>query len=208
MLDSTQSYLSELTTLVYWEYIAVLLGCVYVLLAVRENQWCWYAGFVSALMYALMYWQGQLWVESLLNFYYVIMAVIGMWSWRQGSINQPLSITSWPVRVHMCIIALTSLIAFLLGAVASIYSNYIVLSYFESFTLCFAVIVTYLVVKKVLENWLYWIVINVAPMYLYFMKGYYPTLALAVLYTLMAFVGYKYWYESYEVKKGKTLAQL
>ena len=41
---------------------------------------------------------------------------------------------------------------------------------------CFAVVTTYLVAKKVLENWLYWIVIDAASMYLYYEKGYYPTL--------------------------------
>ncbi|TMO79912.1 nicotinamide mononucleotide transporter, partial [Pseudoalteromonas ruthenica] len=78
----------------------------------------------------------------------------------------------------------------------------------DSFTTCFAVVTTYLVAKKVLENWLYWIVIDAASMYLYFEKGYYPTLVLFVFYTIMAAWGFKTWYEEYEQHQAKPLAQL
>ncbi|MBD1580713.1 nicotinamide riboside transporter PnuC [Pseudoalteromonas sp. S16_S37] len=208
MPESFSVFLSTLVTSSYWEYTAVLLGFTYVVLAVRESLWCWYAGFVSTAMYALMYWHGSLLVESILNFYYMLMAVMGWWVWRQGTINTPLPIVSWSLQVHLCIIVLTSLFAIFLGALMQEFSSDIGFSYVESFTLCFAVVVTYLVVRKVLENWLYWIVINMAPMYLYFMKGYYPTLALAMLLTLISCVGYKCWYESYELRQGKTLANL
>ena len=81
-------------------------------------------------------------------------------------------------------------------------------AYLDSFTTCFAVVTTYLVAKKILENWLYWIVIDAASMYLYYEKGYYPTLALFVFYTLMAGWGFKTWYEEYEQSQAKPLAQL
>ncbi|NOU51992.1 nicotinamide mononucleotide transporter [Pseudoalteromonas sp. JBTF-M23] len=208
MPDSFTVFLNALLTSSYWEYTAVLLGFMYVVLAVRESLWCWYAGFVSSIMYAAMYWHGNILVEAILNLYYMLMAVIGWWVWRQGTNNSPLPIISWPVRIHLFIIILTSLFAISLSTLIQELSNDISLSYIESFTLCFAVVITYLVVRKVLENWLYWIVINMAPMYLYFMKGYYPTLALALLLTLISCVGYKRWYERYELKQGKTLAEL
>ena len=82
------------------------------------------------------------------------------------------------------------------------------LAYLDSFTTCFAVVTTYLVAKKVLENWLYWVVIDAASIYLYYLKGFYPTLVLFIFYTLMACWGYKRWYEEYESKQGKNIASL
>ncbi|BBN80577.1 nicotinamide mononucleotide transporter [Pseudoalteromonas sp. A25] len=208
MTHSIEGIFSSLIASVYWEYMAALSGLIYVVLAVLERRSCWYAGFVSTGMYAAMYWYDDVLVESILNIYYMLMAVIGWWVWRQGTKNSPLPIVSWSWQKHMCIIALTSISALMLGALSHALYDYITLSYFDSFTLCFAVVVTYLVVKKVLENWLYWVVINMAPMYVYFMNGYYPTLALALLFTLISCIGYKCWYESYELKQGKALAQL
>jgi nicotinamide mononucleotide transporter len=66
-------------------------------------------------------------------------------------------------------------------------------AYLDATTTCFSVISTYLVAKKILENWLYWVVIDAASIYLYISKGYYPTSVLFMLYTLMAVWGYRQW---------------
>ena len=65
--------------------------------------------------------------------------------------------------------------------------------YLDSATTCFAVMTTYLVAKKVLENWFYWIVINTVSIYLYFSKGLMLTTALFVVYVFMAIAGYFMW---------------
>ena len=70
--------------------------------------------------------------------------------------------------------------------------------YLDSVTTVFAVFATYLVVKKVLENWLYWIVIDVVSIYLYIEKDLAPTAALFILYIFMATYGYFKWAEKYK----------
>ena len=57
-----------------WEGIAVALGVVYLLLAVRENLWCWYAAFVSTAIFLWLFWQVNLLMESALQVYYLVMA--------------------------------------------------------------------------------------------------------------------------------------
>ena len=191
----------------YWEYIAVALALAYVLLAIKESQWCWPAAFVSTFIYTVMYWNGALLMESALNFYYMFMAIVGWRMWQQGQLNVALPITSWSVSKHMTITGITTLIAFIIGYVMDNYTH-AELAYLDSFTTCFAVMSTYLVAKKVLENWLYWIIIDAASMYLYFVKGYYPTFVLFIFYTLMACWGYKRWYDEYEHKNGRTIGAL
>ncbi|MAD90645.1 MAG: nicotinamide riboside transporter PnuC [Pseudomonadota bacterium] len=198
---------SGFTAMSGWEYIAVLLSLAYVLLAVKESQWCWPAAFISTFIYTVMYWNGALLMESALNVYYMIMAVIGWRMWQQGQLKVVAPIVSWSLSRHMLIIGATTLISIIMGFVMDNYTH-AELAYLDSFTTCFAVMTTYLVAKKVLENWLYWIIIDAASMYLYFVKGYYPTFVLFIFYTFMACWGYKRWYEEHEQRNGQPLASL
>ncbi|SFT93546.1 nicotinamide mononucleotide transporter [Pseudoalteromonas sp. DSM 26666] len=208
MMDFVTQILSGFTAMSHWEYIAVALSMAYLLLAIKENLWCWPAAFFSTLIYTIMYWNGALLMESLLNFYYMYMAVFGWVVWRKGKANQAQRlITSWPVNRHIILIVLTALVSLAIGYVMQNYTH-ADFAYLDSFTTCFAVVTTYLVAKKVLENWLYWIVIDAASMYLYYEKGYYPTLVLFVFYTVMAAWGFKTWYEEYEQSQAKSMAQL
>jgi len=208
MMDFVTQILSGFTAMSHWEYIAVALSMSYLLLAIKENLWFWPAAFFSTLIYTIMYWNGALLMESLLNFYYMYMAVFGWVVWRKGKANQAQRlITSWPVNRHIILIVLTTLVSLAIGYVMQNYTH-ADFAYLDSFTTCFAVVTTYLVAKKVLENWLYWIVIDAASMYLYYEKGYYPTLVLFVFYTVMAAWGFKTWYEEYEQSQAKPMAQL
>jgi len=208
MMDFVTQILSGFTAMSHWEYIAVALSMAYLLLAIKENLWCWPAAFFSTLIYTIMYWNGALLMESLLNFYYMYMAVFGWVVWRKGKANQAQRlITSWPVNRHIILIVLTTLASLAIGYVMQNYTH-ADFAYLDSFTTCFAVVTTYLVAKKVLENWLYWIVIDAASMYLYYEKGYYPTLVLFIFYTIMAAWGFKTWYEEYEQSQAKPMAQL
>ncbi len=208
MMDFVTQILSGFTAMSHWEYIAVALSMAYLLLAIKENLWCWPAAFFSTLIYTIMYWNGALLMESLLNFYYMYMAVFVWVVWRKGKANQAQRlITSWPVNRHIILIVLTTLVSLAIGYVMQNYTH-ADFAYLDSFTTCFAVVTTYLVAKKVLENWLYWIVIDAASMYLYYEKGYYPTLVLFVFYTVMAAWGFKTWYEEYEQSQAKPMAQL
>ncbi len=207
-MDFINQTLAGFTAMSHWEYIAVALSMAYLLLAIKENLWCWPAAFFSTLIYTIMYWNGALLMESLLHFYYMYMAVYGWLVWRKGGANKhELAITSWRFNQHLAIIGATSVVAVILGYIMTNYTH-ADFAYLDSFTTCFAVVTTYLVAKKVLENWLYWIVIDAASMYLYYEKGYYPTLALFVFYTIMAAWGFKTWYEEYEQDQAKPLAQL
>jgi len=199
---------SGFTAMSHWEYIAVALSMAYLLLAIKESLWCWPAAFASTFIYTVMYWNGALLMESLLNLYYMYMAVYGWVIWRRGlNYKDRLPIVSWSLKKHVVILFTTSLASVVIGFIMTNYTH-ADFAYLDSFTTCFAVVTTYLVAKKVLENWLYWIVIDAASMYLYFEKGYYPTLVLFVFYTIMAAWGFKTWYEEYEQHQAKPLAQL
>ena len=199
MTDLLQATFSGFTAMSSWEYIAVLLSLAYVFLAVKESQWCWPAAFLSTFIYTVLYWNGALLMESILNVYYMTMAAFGWYVWRGGSQqNTKAHIVSWALSRHVMIILITLCIALGIGVIMDVYTH-ADFAYLDSLTTCFAIITTYMVAKKVLENWLYWIVINLASMYLFFMKGYFPTFVLYILYIAIACWGFRRW--SFEFKQ-------
>ncbi|MFY8273496.1 nicotinamide riboside transporter PnuC [Pseudoalteromonas sp. SSDWG2] len=199
-METIHTILSGFSAMSGWEYLAVLLSMAYLLLAMRENLWCWPAAFLSTFIYTVMYYNGALLMESVLHFYYMGMAVYGWWAWRYGKQRvQEQGITTYSINSHVWLIGVTTLVSLVIGYVMDNYTH-ADYAYLDSLTTCFAVVTTYLVAQKVLENWLYWVVIDAASIYLYIAKGYYPTVVLFVFYTVMAIAGYVRWKEQYQLR--------
>lgn len=181
----------------YWEYIAVVLGLAYLLLAMKQNIWCWPAAFVSTSIYTILFWQGFLFMESFLNFYYLLMAVYGWWQWRSSKTTDGLAenqkpVVSWPLKKHLQLIMASTLSAIILGFAMDNCTD-AKMAYLDTFTTVFSIMTTYLVTQKVLENWLYWVVIDFASIYIYVQLDYLPTASLFALYTVLAVQGYFSW---------------
>lgn len=180
-----------------WEIFAASLGIVYIILASRESLWCWPIVFVSTLIYTLLFWDGQLPMQALLNFYYMGMAIYGFLLWRKpGESGKNLAISSWSWSRHFIFLAL--------GSVLSIAIGYYLASsqasqspYLDASITIFSVMNTWLMTRKVLQNWLYWIVIDSAAVVLYVQTGYYATCVLFAVYTVLAGVGYISWQKRY-----------
>lgn len=176
-----------------WEIAAALMGVAYILLAAKESQWCWLFAFFSTVIYTVLFWEGQLPMQALLNFYYIGMAIYGYLLWRKhGKTEDNLAITSWGWAKHLIFIA-TGL---LISAIATYYlstTGQSKSSTLDAYTTVFAVMNTWLMAKKILQNWLYWIVIDSAAVVLYIETSYYATAVLFVLNTILAIAGYVSW---------------
>lgn len=198
MSESSSSMLStlagELSVMTGWEAAAVVLAIAYLLLAMKASLWCWPAAFVSTLIYTVLFWHVSLLMESALNVFYMVMAVYGYWQWRWGGGPQDSGavIHSWSLQRHVLVIALTAAIAAAVGYFMATYT-YAALPYLDAATTCFAIVATFMLAYKVLENWLYWVVIDVASIYLYMEKGLVLTSMLFVGYVVLAAISYWLW---------------
>ena len=82
-----------------WEVIAVALAIAYLLLAMKESLWCWYAAFISTAIFIMLFWDASLLMESALQIYYLAMAVYGWVQWRsKQETNQSLQIHRWSTQ--------------------------------------------------------------------------------------------------------------
>lgn len=177
-----------------WEAVAVVLAVAYLLLAMRTSLWCWPAAFISTLIYTILFWKVALLMESLLNVFYMVMAIYGFWQWRWGGgdRHQGVEIHSWSLQRHLVVVAVTGVAALAIGYGMATYTH-ADLAYLDAATTCFAVVSTFMLAYKVLENWLYWVVIDLASIYLYVQKGFMLTSALFVAYVVLAAASYWLW---------------
>ncbi len=176
-----------------WELVAVLLALAYLILALRESIWCWPAAFVSTAIYTGLFWHVSLLMDSALNVYYMAMAVYGWWVWRakrESAVRT--TITTWPWRWHVITITVVVVLSAASGYLLDINTE-AAWPYLDSFTTWASVITTYMVAKKVLENWWYWIVIDSVALGLYIERGLYATAFLFALYLVICVFGYFSW---------------
>lgn len=200
MTDFLSSALGEFHQNSLLELIAVVLAIAYLLLAVRQHIACWYAAFISTAIFLYVFWQVNLYMESGLQVYYLGMAVYGWWAWQRGrSEGKPgLTISTWSLRQHLIVIGIVVVATFVSGTLLSGTEQR--LGYLDSFTTWGAVVATFMVTRKVLENWLYWIVIDSASLYLYFDRELYFTMILFLVYLVIIFFGFRSWLGEYRLK--------
>ncbi|MCF6317896.1 MAG: nicotinamide riboside transporter PnuC [Proteobacteria bacterium] len=173
------------------EIVAVITALLYLVLAVRENIWCWFYGFISTAIYIYLFYHVSLLSESLLNFYYLIMAVYGWTQWKKKGLFTELKIHFLQRTTHIKILAvcalLTPIIGYLMNKLGASFP------YIDAFVAILAVVATLMTTKKVFENWYYWLVVDLISIYLFWQKQMYLTSLLFVVYIVLIFVGIKHW---------------
>ena len=178
------------------ESVAVFFSILYVILATQESIWCWGAAVISVSLYIYICFFAQLYAETGLQVFYLLMAFYGYYIWNKK--EQSLQISEWSIGKHFFITTIGAILTFLLGFYISIYTS-AKMPIIDSFTTIFSVFATYMVVKKILGNWLYWIVIDIVSIYLYYSRDLHLTSLLFIAYTIIAISGYLSWIKKAEI---------
>jgi len=197
MAELVQTLRTQLAAWSPLEAVAVTLAVLYLLLAIRESLWCWLCAGLSTAIYVWLFAGAKLYMESLLNVYYFAMAIYGWSVWSSGrDASHERPVTVWPLRIHAA--ALTG-IAALAGAAGSWLSAHTdaAFPYLDAATTFGAIWATLLVARKVLENWWYWLVIDLVSVFIYWLRGLELTSLLFVAYVVMIPFGLVRWTRSY-----------
>jgi nicotinamide mononucleotide transporter len=175
------------------EWVAVALALAYVLLATRQSRWCWPAAGASSLIYLVLFARAGLPMQAALQVFYVVMAVYGWIAWRvsHGQATQ-LRVSGWPLRRHLyalgLVVAATLANVRLIGGDAQS-----IVPYADALVAWGSVAATWLMTRKVLENWLYWIAFDLVAAALYLSQGFEATAGLFIVYVALAVRGYLEW---------------
>ena len=184
------------------EIFAVIFALLYLFLAMKQNIACWYAAFICTLIYIIIYWDVSLYMESLLNFYYLLMAIYGWINWNKKSQIDKNYVISWSYQNHIVVILLILILTVISGF--SLQKTDAVYPYLDSFTTWASVITTFMVAQKILSNWIFWIIINSVAIFLNFDRELYLTVILLMTYQVMSIYGYYQWRKSYYEYKSQN----
>jgi nicotinamide mononucleotide transporter len=170
------------------ELSAVILGFAYLILISFSQRIAWIFGILSSAIYVYMAFIGAIYLQAGLQFVYVVLGVFGFINWGKSTETK---LKIWAHQKHFLVGIPTLVFALTLGFVFSKTSQK--LPYLDAFISAFAILATYLTTKSILENWLYWIVLNLLSMYLWFEQGLKLTVFLFGINTLMAVFGFILW---------------
>ena len=152
----------------------------------------------------IMYTAGLI-MESFLQIFYICMAIYGWYIWS-NKINeeQELKITSWKKRYHVYAIIIVTLLAIISGFLLEKYTQ-AALPFLDAFTTWGAIITTYMVAKKIIENWIYWFVIDSISIYLFISRELYLTSLLFFIYLIIIIFGYRSWMKKLNANEKNIL---
>ena len=179
------------------EMIAVGAAILYLLLAIRQHIACWGFALISAAIYVYLFIDARLYMQAVLNGFFFAMAVYGWFSWKAGGTDaDDLPVVSWGLPVHLqaigAIIAIAAINGFLLERYTAAEFTFL-----DSLTAWAAIWTTFLVARKVLQNWWYWLVIDVTLVFVYWQNDLQLTAVLFAVYVVLIPFGLFSWTRSY-----------
>ncbi|MGH1434457.1 MAG: nicotinamide riboside transporter PnuC [Lewinella sp.] len=182
----------EIMALGRLDWVVTLTALVYVVLSARNNAWCWPFGIVSCALWAYVSYGYGLYSDVLLQVFYVAMGFWGLYNWQRGSEEGGvMRISRMKKEDHLLYLVVGIAGGLLLGYLFS-YTN-AEATYWDAFTTSFSVLATIMLVRRQLENWYYWFVVDLAYAGLYYSRGAVLFALLMVIYTVIVVYAYYTW---------------
>lgn len=173
--------------------IALVCGIIYIVLASRAQYSAWFFGIVSCGIICFEdFTKYGLYADGVLQVFYVIMGVWALVTWKERDDDNLLKIEEWSIRHHLIYIVILLPISLVLGYFLEHYTS-ANLAIIDTVTSVFAVFATWLLVKRVKSNWIYWVVVDTIYLYIYGSQEAWFYVVLTLIYTIMAVVGYFHW---------------
>ncbi|MCW3785536.1 nicotinamide riboside transporter PnuC [Plebeiibacterium sediminum] len=187
------------------EIIGTISGLLFLYLEIKQNKWLWPVGLITSLMYIYVFFAAKLYADMSLQVYYVVISIYGWLLWSQGKSNhkEELPVVSLGRKLYITLflasVAIYALISYVLvnftdGAIP----------YWDAFTTALSIVATWMLAKKILEQWLVWVIVNAVSLGLYIYKGLYPTSVLYFFYMSLSLVGYLQWKKDLVTEPSKV----
>jgi len=173
------------------EILAILASLAGVLFSMARKSLAWPSNILASSLYAYVFWQSGLYSDMELQGFFILMALYGWWNWSRSEDN-------WkPERSTFLSFSVGLALALLFGAG----SGFVHLNYFPSVSFPFldatltglSIYGTWLATQRKIENWLVWIIVDIAYVGMYLNKGLWGTAALYVVFIILAIKGYLKW---------------
>jgi len=197
------------THLVVLEIIGVIFGFLSVWYARKGNIWVYPTGIISTMLFVYLLWHYVLWGDMLINVYYTIMSIYGWVLWARNAQDNIITISrttpaDWKTAALLGAFSFLFVIGvyylkpfikndFSMQGVTLGFHNFLPTEYVDVFTTAIFLVGMWLMAKRKIENWLFWIVGDLISIPLYYIKGMVFTSFQYLLFTIIAIMGYLEW---------------
>lgn len=197
------------THLVVLEIIGVIFGFLSVWYAKKGNIWVYPTGIISTMLFVYLLWHYVLWGDMLINVYYTIMSIYGWVLWARNAQDNIITISrttpaDWKTAALLGAFSFLFVIGvyylkpfikndFSMQGVTLGFHNFLPTEYVDVFTTAIFLVGMWLMAKRKIENWLFWIVGDLISIPLYYIKGMVFTSFQYLLFTIIAIMGYLEW---------------
>jgi nicotinamide mononucleotide transporter len=178
------------------EAFAAAFGVVSVFLSVRENVWSWPTAIVNVTLYVIVFWQARLYADMALQVVYIVISAYGWHEWLHGGAGKtPLPVTRGTRRLAAALVAIGVLSVLALGTLLGRYTN-AALPWLDSTTTTASLIAEWMMAKKILENWIVWVAVDVVYIGMFLYKSLVLTALLYGCFLALSAMGYVRWKRS------------
>ena len=180
---------------IFLELVAIFFGLLSVWLAKKNNILVFPTGIINTAIYVFLLWKWNLLGDMIINFYYVIMSIYGWYHWsrKKDDVNQykiaKSTKSEWLYSLYIFITTIVLVIAVYLFFDKFTHWT----SYVDTFVTGIFFSGMWLMARRKIENWLFWIVGDIISIPMYFVKGYTFTSIQYLIFTIIAIYGYREW---------------
>ena len=176
------------------EIAAVVLALAMVYFNIREIHWGWPLAVLSSLMYVEIFRRSRLYGDASLQVFFAVVALWGWLQWLRGHRADGSSLHVAQLKPRGVALAIGSCAVLwpVTGWFLKTYTDTDV-PWWDAFTTALSIVGTFLVARKFIENWIVWIVVNVASVGLFAYKGLWLTTGLYSVFLVLSFVGWRQW---------------
>ncbi len=191
----------------WFELLAAFTGFICVYLNAIENVWGWPISIISAFCYIFIFYEDTFYADMVLQGFFIAVGFYGWYEWRYGGGRRETLAISRIGRGQAAVsavvgIVLSAVVSYLLSTQTDAQQPIV-----DSTLTVFSLIAQYLLARKILENWLIWIGVDIFYVPVFLGRGRYVTAALYFTYLILAVMGYLQWRKRLAAQKQTFLAE-
>ena len=179
------------TVNIFLEATAILFGLISVWFSKKNNIWVYPTGIVSTLIFVYLLFHWGLLGDMLINAYYFSMSIYGWYYWTRKSdsadLNPISKMSQWDFRRALALFVFALCFVFIVYRLFDKWNN--VIAYIDTLTTAIFFVGMWLMARRKIENWLFWIVGDLISIPLYYVKGYSLTSIQYLIFTIVAVAG-------------------
>ena len=185
-----------------FEAIAVVVTLAAVYLTTRQIVWCWPLSLVSVTLYAVVFFEAKLYADMGLQGIYFILSLYGWWAWLRGGPrdddgDSTLQVSVASNRMRIAALAIGTISGLALGTLLARLTD-ASFPYVDSTLTAFSLVAQFMATRKMLDNWLVWIAVDVVYVGMFIAKDLYLTAGLYGAFLVLAASGFVQWKRTLE----------